>query len=322
MMQGLWLENQQLSYRQDVARPQLKVGEALVKVHLAGICATDLALIQGYYPFTGILGHEFYGEIIEAPSAPARIGERVVGSINLSCGTCPECRAQRPTHCLQRQVLGILNHHGAFADYLSLPLNNLYPVPPEVSPEMAVFTEPLAAALAILEQIPLCPSERVLLIGAGRLGQLIALCLQQSPTDVCVVARYPAQQQLLSQQRIHWVSENDLDHGRFDTVIEATGNPSGFALALNKVRPRGRIVLKSTYKNMTSVDLSQIVVNEISIIGSRCGDFSPALRLLAENRLDPRPLISACYPLSQGLSAFAHAKQAAAMKVLLDCGTM
>ena len=316
-MQGLYLQDKQLHYRSNLASPIPKPHEARVKVHLAGICATDLALIQGYYPFSGILGHEFYGEIEEAPNAPERIGERVVGAINISCGQCPNCQAARPTHCDNREVLGILNHDGAFADYLCLPLANLYRVPESVTAEMAVFTEPLAAALTIVEQTPLRPQDKVLLIGAGRLGQLIALCLKQTPAQVQVVARYPEQQALLSAQSIDWINEQAAQRQRFDIVIEATGNPSGLALALDCVRPRGKIILKSTYKGSPEVDLSRIVVNEISLIGSRCGDFSPALRLLAEGRIDPRPLIRSRYPFSQGLAAFGQARQVAAMKVLL-----
>jgi len=316
-MQGLWLENNTLHYRQDLACPQPSANEALVKVQLAGICATDLALIQGYYPFKGILGHEFYGHIIEAPNAPERIGEHVVGDINISCGHCHACLANHKTHCQHRRVLGILKHNGAFADYLSLPLTNLHCVPASVSPDMAVFTEPLAAALAIIEQVSICPSTRLLLIGAGRLGQLIALCLQQTPAAFQVVARYPQQRQLLEQAGIVWIAEAEINPQHYDVVIEATGNPTGLALAIAAVRPRGKIVLKSTYKTNPEVNLSQIVVNEIQLIGSRCGNFTPALRLLAQGRIDPRPLITECYNLAQGQQAFTDAKQVAAMKILL-----
>ncbi len=317
-MQALWLENGQLSYRSVVESPTCQADEALIRVLLAGICATDLQLTQGYYPFTGILGHEFVGEVVHAPSKPALVGQRVVGEINISCGDCVHCLALRPTHCSNRRVLGIKQHHGAFADYLRLPLSNLYLVPDNVSNEQAVFTEPLAAALEIQQQYAIKPTDTVLLIGAGRLGQLIAQTLALTGCQLQVVARYPKQQALLEQQTIQWIAETDIQAQHYDLVVEATGSASGFQAAVNAVRPQGTIILKSTYKGDIQANLSQLVVNEIQLLGSRCGAFAPALRLLAQQKLHPELLIDERYSLAQGLEAFASTQQKGVMKVLLE----
>jgi threonine dehydrogenase-like Zn-dependent dehydrogenase len=241
-MQALWLENQQLSYRHDIPIPEPLLGEARVRVHLAGICATDLELVTGYYPYTGILGHEFVGEIVQAADAPHRVGERVVGEINVACGICDSCQNQLPTHCRRRTVLGILNKNGAFAEYLCLPLTNLIPVPATMTAEMAVFTEPLAAALEIPTQIPIRPTDRVLVVGAGRLGQLIAQTLVLTGCHLQVVARYPKQRELLATRQISWLEEPAVSEKSFDIIVEATGTPGGFAIGggLRRVRSVAR----------------------------------------------------------------------------------
>lgn len=317
-MQALWLEQGKLTYREDIALPIYQQNEALVRVLLAGICATDLQLIQGYYPFTGILGHEFVGEVVQAPLRPEWIGRRVVGEINIACGECPQCLAQRPTHCINRQVLGIKQCYGAFAEYLTLPLDNLYCVPSHVSNEKAVFTEPLAAALEIQQQYPIKPTDKVLVIGAGRLGQLIAQTVALTGCDLQVAARYPKQQQLLQAQNIHWVVESAIHQKFYDVVIEATGSQAGFEMAIDAVRPQGTIILKSTYKGEITVNFSQIVVNEVQILGSRCGAFLPALNLLAQQKVQVEKLIDAQFPLSQGMEALNKAQQKGVMKVLLN----
>lgn len=312
-MQALWLENQQLSYRTDLDIPEPQDDEALVKVRLAGICTTDLQLIQGYYPFTGILGHEFVGEIIKAPTAQERVGERVVGEINQTCGHCRECLAERHTHCVNRRVLGIINHHGAFADYLVLPIKNLHSVPESISDENAVFVEPLAAALHIQQQINIQSSDKVLIIGAGKLGQLIAHTLALTGCDLTVVARYATQRALLSP--IPCLAQ--IPDTAFDVVIEATGSPDGLHSALSAVRPCGTIILKSTFAASAKLNLSSLVVNEIQLLGSRCGKFAPALQLLAQGLVQPHRLISQQYALRDGLIAMQHAANQGMMKVLL-----
>ena len=288
-----------------------------MRVRLAGVCATDLELVRGYYPFTGILGHEFVGEVVEAAGAPDWIGQRVVGEINAACGECEACRAGRPTHCERRTVLGIIQREGVFAEYVSLPVANLHQVPTSIPDEAAVFTEPLAAALEIQEQVPIHPTERVLVIGAGRLGQLVAQTLALTGCDLQVVARHPHQKKLLEEGGIHTLSEGNILEKKMDIVVEATGSAAGFHLARRAVRPRGILVLKSTYKGEVQVNFSALVVDEITVIGSRCGPFPPALRLLEQQQVDPTPLIEACYPLREGQLAIEHAARPGAMKVLI-----
>jgi len=316
-MQALWLENNQLTYRDNVPIPEPVDGEALVHVHTAGICATDLELVNGYYPYTGILGHEFVGVIEVAQGAPERVGERVVGEINIACGTCENCLAGLLTHCQQRTVLGIINRNGAFAEYLSLPLKNLLPVPPSIPDDAAVFTEPLAAALEIQAQVTIRPTDRVLVIGAGRLGQLIAQTLVLTGCDLQIVARHDKQRQLLAARQIRWIDEYAVQPHHFDVVVEATGSAGGFALAREAVRPTGTIVLKSTYQGELSVNFSDLVVDEVTLVGSRCGRFAPALRLLENQLIDPTLLIDDYFPIEQGLLAFERAGQPGTLKVLL-----
>jgi len=314
-MKALWLEDLKLSVR-EIPVPR-NSAEALIRVRLSGICGTDIELTRGYYPFTGVIGHEFVGEVAEAPD-PAWIGQRVVGDINASCGACEACVAGRPTHCEQRTVLGIVDRNGAHAEYVTLPLANLHRVPDSVTDEAAVFTEPLAAAVEILQQVRILPTDRVLLIGAGRLGQLVAQVLALTGADLHVVARHPHQQMLLSTHRIKTLAEDEVTPRRWDVVVEATGSPSGFELARSALRPRGTLVLKSTYRGELTLDMSPIVVDEITIVGSRCGPFGPALRLLEQGYVDPVPLISARYALSDGVEAVAAAQRRDVMKVLLE----
>jgi threonine dehydrogenase-like Zn-dependent dehydrogenase len=318
-MHAVWLENQILKVRQDVKKPAPHKGEALVKIRLAGICGTDLELAKGYYPFTGIPGHEFVGEIVRAPGRPNRNGQRVVGEINVACGTCRSCLAARPTHCENRSVLGIKNRHGAFAEYLCLPRKNLVAVPDTISDEAAVFMEPLAAALEIQEQIQIRSADRVLVLGAGRLGQLIAQTLVPAECDLTVVARYKNQQRLLTRRQIAWIKESAVPKGAFDIVIEATGSAVGFELARRAIRPRGTIVLKSTYmgKGILQLNFSSIVVDEITLVGSRCGPFAPALHLLENRGVDPTVLIQGRYLLSEALKAFEQAAAPGVLKILL-----
>lgn len=313
-MQALWLENRLLSLRH-VPEPAV-AGEALIRIRQAGICGTDLELVKGYYPYTGILGHEFVGEVVAAED-PAWVGVRVVGEINAVCGTCEACWGGRRSHCPNRTVLGIVNRHGTFAEYTTLPLVNLHRVPDTVPDEMAVFTEPLAAALEIQEQVSIHPTDRVLLIGAGRLGQLIAQTLALTGCDLRVLARHPVQKDLLIARSIALISEDELPLRAWDVVVEATGSAAGFHLARQAVRPRGTLVLKSTYAGDLTINASALVVDEITVIGSRCGPFDAALRLLEARRVDPTPLIMDIFPLSRAIEAMERAAQPGVLKVLL-----
>ena len=314
-MRALWLENNKISLP-DIPQPR-SPNEALIKIRKAGICSTDLELVKGYYPYTGILGHEFVGEVVEAEDA-SWISERVVGEINVVCNECEQCLNERPTHCENRTVLGIINRDGTFAEFTNLPVANLHRVPASVPDEMAVFTEPLAAALEIQRQIQINPSDRVLLLGAGRLGQLIAQTLALTGCDLRVVARHKHQQDLLKARGIMTISEEEIKPWRWDVVVEATGSPSGFALARRAIRPRGILVLKSTYQGEMSINFSSVVVDEINIIGSRCGPFEPALHLMESKQVDPTVLIAAEFKLKDALKAFEHAAEPGVLKVLID----
>lgn len=314
-MRAIWLENNQISLR-NVTQPR-KPNEALIKIRKAGICSTDLELVKGYYPYAGILGHEFVGDVVEADD-DAWLDQRVVGEINAVCNQCEQCLNGRPTHCENRTVLGIINRDGTFAEYTQLPITNLHKVPASVPDEMAVFTEPLAAALEIQQQIQLKPTDRVLLVGAGRLGQLIAQTFALTGCDLRVVARHKRQQDLLMARGIRIIAEEEIQRWRWDIVVEATGSPSGFSLARQAIRPRGTLVLKSTYKGEMNINFSSIVVDEINIIGSRCGPFEPALRLMESKQVDPTVLIDSEFSLGESLKAFEHAAETGVLKVLVS----
>ncbi len=323
-MKALWLEDNRLSIR-EVSVPVPAPGEALLRVRMAGICATDLELVRGYgstsgHSFTGIIGHEFVAEVVSAPGYPAWIGRRVVGEINITCGTCVMCRSGLSTHCERRSTLGITNRPGVFAEYTTLPLENLHHVPDEVPDENAVFTEPLAAALEILEQVNVRPHDRVLVLGAGRLGQLVAQVLSLTGCDLRVAARYASQQELLKVRGIRDIRSEDIKAGEFDVVVEATGSASGFQTACHAVRPRGMLVLKSTYAGSITANLSSLVVDEVTIVGSRCGPFQPALRLLQERRIEPAGIIQAQYQLADSLRAFEEAGTPGVLKIILAIG--
>lgn len=315
-MKAIWLEDRTVSLV-DAADPAAPAGEALVAVRLAGVCATDLELVRGYYPYTGILGHEFVGEVKAANGRPDLLGARVVGEINAVCRRCATCLRGDTHHCENRTVLGILNRNGAFAETLALPFENLHRVPPGVPDEAAVFTEPLAAALEILEQVAIGGGDRVLVVGAGRLGQLIARVLAGTGCALTVLAKHPRQQTLLADAGIEAVEPAAALEPGFDIVVEATGSQAGYETARRLVRPRGTIVLKSTYAGRIEVDFSAIVVDELTLVGSRCGPFDKALALLASGAVDPRPMIDGRFPLESGLEALEAAAQPGAMKMLI-----
>ena len=317
-MRGLWLEGKALLLRDDVPGPVPPPGEALVRVLVAGVCNTDLELVRGYYPFTGIPGHEFVGRVESAPGAEGWEGKRVVGEINASCGRCAACAAGRRTHCERRTVLGIVERNGAFADYLTLPVLNLHEVPAGLADDEAVFTEPLAAALEIQEQVRIGPGDRVVVVGDGKLGNLVAQTLALTGCAVTVIGRHGAKRALLEQRGIDTGGADAIRAGQADIVVECTGNSEGLELARTAVRPRGTIVLKSTYAGRTSLDISRIVVDEVTLVGSRCGPFAPALRLLAERRVDVASLVHARFPLGGAVAAFAEAARPGVLKVLVE----
>jgi len=290
-----------------------------VRVRLAGVCNTDLELVQGYYPYTGVPGHEFVGVVEDAPGAAEWIGRRVVGEINAVCGECATCRAGRPTHCERRTVLGILTRNGAFATHLVLPVDNLHEVPEGVSDEIAVFTEPTAAALEIQEQVRIGPGDRVVVVGAGKLGNLVAQTLATTGCDLLVVGRSPRPLELVAARGIRTGTAETVAENEADVAVECTGNPEGLTIARRAVRPRGTIVLKSTYHGRASVDLAPIVVDEITVVGSRCGPFAPAVELLARGAVDPRPLVDERYRLTEAVAAFEHAARPGTLKVLVEC---
>jgi threonine dehydrogenase-like Zn-dependent dehydrogenase len=297
-------------------------GEALVQVICAGICNTDLEIVKGYAGFRGTPGHEFVGRVVESPDARLA-GRRVVGEINAGCGQCEVCLQGDSRHCASRTVLGIKNRDGAFAEFLSLPVGNLIEVPDSISDTAAVFVEPLAAAFNIIERISLEPSTSIAIVGDGKLAQLITLVMARTNCELVVVGRH---EEKLKMARKHGAKRvlldtDALDRGwdaRFDIVIEASGSPSGLANALRLVKPRGIVVLKSTHHGATPVETSQVVVNEVTIIGSRCGRFRPALEFLARGSVDLSPLITQRLPLEDGLFAFHQAAHPDAMKVIIQ----
>lgn len=285
--------------------------EARIRLRLGGICATDLELCKGYMGFQGVLGHEFVG-VVEAAPAPEWVGRRVVGEVNCPCGTCDTCRAGRPTHCPHRTVLGISGRDGAFSERFALPVENLHPIPDAVPDGVAVFAEPLAAALQILEQVHVRPTDLAVVLGAGRLGQLCARVLALTGARVHAVDRNADRLALLPSEVVRGPPA-----GRADLTVDCTGTPDGVSLAASLTRPRGTVILKTTVHEVAPVPTAPWVIDEITVVGSRCGPFAPALRLLASGAVDPRPLISARRPLGEGVEALEMAADPANVKVLL-----
>jgi threonine dehydrogenase-like Zn-dependent dehydrogenase len=306
--------DKQLALR-EVPHPVLSADEALLKIRVAGICNTDLELTKGYKDFSGILGHEFVAEIVEG--IPDKIGQRVVGEINVACGDCDFCTRQIPSQCRNRSAVGIFNHNGAFADYLALTVNNLHDVPDSISDEQAVFTEPLAAACQILKQVHIQPDDNVVVIGAGKLGLLCAQVIKLTGANLSVIVRHNKQAQLLEKWGIRAVYREDLANSHSKIVVDCTGDEDGFADALDLVEPRGTIVLKSTYEGLPQADLTRIAVDEITIVGSRCGSFTTALRYLESGLVDVISMIDAQYSLGDAVSAIQYAGQKGVLKVLL-----
>ena len=318
-MRALTVTDGRLILREDYPEPQAQPGEALLRVLLAGICSTDLEIVRGYAGFSGVLGHEFVAEVTDVGAGvdPDWIGRTVVGSINIGCGECTTCRRDGPEHCPDRQALGIHHHDGVFADYVTIPVDNLFEVPDGVSDEAAVFTEPLAAAVRIREQIAVRPAARAAVVGPGRLGLLIAQVLALAGTEVTVLGRRPQSLELPAALGLITGLAGDYGDNSFDLVVEATGNDAGFVQTLRLVRPLGTIILKSTFAGRSEIDLSKLVVSEITVIGSRCGPFAPALRLLESGALQVTPLIEGEYSLQEAAAAFKHAARPGVRKILI-----
>lgn len=297
-MRALFFEAGRAGVR-EVRRPAPRTGFSLVRVLLSGICSTDLELKRGYHAFRGIPGHEFVG-VVKAPAGSLLLGRRVVGEINLACGRCGWCARGLGRHCPRRTVLGIRGHAGAHAELLTLPEGNLRTVPDHLADEEAVFTEPLAAACEILDQVPVPSGTRTAVLGPGKLGRLAAAVLRIAGAEVALLGR-----------------ATRAKAGSFDLVVEATGSPDGIARALSLVRPRGTIVWKSTHHGPARFDAAPLVVNEVTVVGSRCGRFGPALDLLASRRVDVRPLVSSVFPLESAARALKEASRPGVLKVLL-----
>jgi threonine dehydrogenase-like Zn-dependent dehydrogenase len=314
-MKAVTLTNSELKV-EDIQSPPLAEGEALIKVLKTGICSTDLELIKGYMDFEGVLGHEFVGRIVEA-SEKGWVGKRVVGEINISCRTCKVCQRDDPKHCPSRQVLGIHKKDGVFAEYVTLPLVNLHVLPSEISDMEAVFVEPLAAALETLKQIHISRENEVLVLGDGKLGLLIAQVMQTQTPHVFCVGHHPRKLTLLQKKGIQTFLEGQKWDQMFDVIVEATGNPKGLSEALCWIKPRGRIVVKSTFHGESKLNLSRMVVDEIRLIGSRCGPFGKALEFLKKRLIDVIELVDADFPLEEAQEAFEQAKKPETMKILL-----
>jgi threonine dehydrogenase-like Zn-dependent dehydrogenase len=336
IMRALRVENCKLSVS-DVPKP-LTDGEALVRVTLSGICNTDLEIARGYAGFEGTIGHEFVGVIEEvsndgALARPSRRapnneplltrglmpGVRVVGEINAGCATCDLCRAGDPRHCPNRTVLGIVGRDGAHAEFLKLPLVNLLPAPDEVSDERAVFTEPLAAACGILERVSITEDTRVAVIGDGKLGLLCAQVIATTGAKLTLIGKHENKLAIAARRGIETITINEAAKraSQFDVTVEASGSSSGFALAQELLHPRGILVLKSTFHGKTEIDAAPLVVNEISVVGSRCGRFAPALELLQSGAVDVESLIEDQFPLSAAVEAMERAAQPGVLKILL-----
>ncbi|MDZ4764987.1 MAG: alcohol dehydrogenase catalytic domain-containing protein [Chloroflexota bacterium] len=305
-----------LHVRSDYPNPIAMGDQALLKIRRAGVCNTDLELVGGYLNFSGVLGHEFVAEVIDGD--PAWIGQRVVGEINIADGTCDFCQRGIPSQCRNRTVMGIAGHQGAFAETMALTARNLYRVPDNVSDDQAVFVEPLAAAFQILEAQHISPRDRIIILGVGKLGMLCAQVLKLTGADVVGVARREKQAALLSKWHIPAFAKDDLPRNQADIVVDCTGTAEGFADALDLVQARGTIILKSTYHGVPQANLTRIAVDELRIIGSRCGPFDAALRALAAGLIDVESLIEARYRLDDAERAFVHAGDRGVLKVLLD----
>lgn len=317
-MLAVWLENGAIDVR-DVPKPSPGPEEALLRVLMVGLCNTDLELLAGYYGFSGIPGHEFVGVVDQAPSRPDLVGHRVVAEINFGCGACPRCLGGDSRHCPERRALGIKGAPGAMAEYVTVPVKSLLMVDEEISDRQAVFAEPLAAALEPAQQMLLTARTKLLVLGDGKLGLLCALALRHYAPGLVLAGRHKGKLAMAQAQGVNTLLSDDpqLAAQWFDVVVEATGKPQGLALALSLVRPEGTVIAKTTSHEPSSLDLAKLVVDEITLLGSRCGDMGLALHFLKNRLVDPEPMIQAEFPLAQAKQAFAEATRPGALKVLI-----
>lgn len=327
------VNKEKLQLVRNYPKPQRKDEEALIRVLKAGICSTDIEITHGYMSFRGVLGHEFTG-VVEDATAREWIGKRVVGEINCPCHRCEYCKRGLSNHCPKRTVLGIAGRDGAFADYLTLPIKNLYELPQGIDDTKAVFVEPLAAAFQILEQAQRLPVEEgrqaalgpgaeVAVLGDGRLGLLVAQVLSLTGCQLVAVGKHPEKLGILSKIGIKTIVLDELSKGggkKFNYVIDCTGSPGGLKTAVELTRPRGTIILKSTFshRKAENIDLTPLVVNEISLIGSRCGPFPQAIDALEGGKIYVESLISGTYTLDNGVEALRFASKKGVLKVLLE----
>ena len=313
-MRALVLKNR-LNFVDDYPDPTPAAGECLLRVKLAGICGTDLELARGYMNYAGVPGHEFVG-IVASSRNPALVGMRIVGEINAACGQCNSCVDGLERHCANRTVLGIVSRDGAFADHLTLPERNLRALPDSISDEAAVFVEPTAAAYEVLDQVPLKRNARILVLGDGRLGAIVGLVLKAEAYEPIVAGHHPEKLRRLTELGLKVDLEENLRHG-YDVVVDCSGNNEGFNRALALVRSRGTVVLKSTAAAAAPLNLAPAVVNEVTVIGSRCGRFEPAIEAIASGKIDPCPLIDGTYPIEDYEAAFKAATSPSNFKILL-----
>ncbi len=311
-----------LKYVEDYEKPTPKKGEALIKVTYGGVCNTDKEITKGYMGYKGILGHEFTGVVEEINDEDKTfLGKRVVGEINLGCKNCEWCAKDLERHCPNRSTLGILTKDGCFAEYVTLPLSNLIEIPENVPDEQAVFVEPLAAGLEILEQMHIQPCQKVMVLGDGKLGLLTALALNACGLDVLIVGKHQNKLDIAKNQGVKTQLLSEFEQApKFDVVVEATGSITGFETSVNCVKPRGTLVLKSTIAASKELNLAPIVINEITILGSRCGRFAPAMRLIASGKIDFSQMISKIYPIEQAVEAFDANNAKDTIKILLKIG--
>lgn len=315
-MLAIHLENGRVDVREQ-PRPSRPAGFALIRLLCGGICNTDLELQRGYYGFSGRPGHEFVGEVIEADSS-LWIGRRVVGEINLACGVCAWCRRGLGRHCARRTVLGIVNHPGAFGEFLTLPEVNLHALPDALPTERAVFVEPLAAACEILDQVALPCNAEIAVLGDGKLGLLVALVLNAYGHRVHQFGHHPEKLQIAGRAGVFTeAGAGTLPEMAYDWVVDATGSREGLRQAVEMARPRGTVILKSTVHGQVGVDTAPVIVNEITLVGSRCGRFEPALDLLNRNLIPVDEMIAEQFPLAEAPRAFARAAEKGVLKVLL-----
>ncbi len=317
-MRAVVFRNGVLKLETNEPSPMHSPGEALIRVRQAGICRTDLELTRGYMGFEGILGHEFVGELVESAGGFSP-GDRVVGEINCGCGTCSWCRSGLERHCPHRTVVGILKHGGCMADFICLPTSNLLRIPDEITDDEAVFVEPLAAVLEIFEQLHIVPRQSVTIIGDGKLGLLTALVFKiQHPGPLSIIGHHP--ERFPKNLGLHFIHEHDLtenDTAYSDVVVEASGTTEGLGTAMRIIKPRGTIVLKSTMERAAPLDLTPLVINEIKVLGSRCGLFAPALEFLKKRKIPLETLRTAVYPIDAALEAWERANAPDSLKVIL-----